>query len=86
MPIPLHHAETVEGFLLYVAAYEELGRELGFHCLFRGQTRDYFLHEHLRVMPYSFRQEGEAFSPGVVERSWVEQQLTPWVRFLGGDL
>jgi hypothetical protein len=40
--IPQHHARTVEDAMHIVGGYLRFAESIGFVCVFRGQTRDYF--------------------------------------------
>jgi hypothetical protein len=82
--IPQHHAATPAEFFAYAESYAQLtSRVLPLHCLFRGQTRDYFKSGgELSVLPAGFRSQGGPFSRGAVKWEWVDSQLMPWLAFL----
>src|ERR1051325_9811761 len=86
--IPQHHATTPAEFFAYAESYAQLASATSavvpLHCLFRGQTRDYFSSDgQLSVLPAGFRSDGGTFSTGLVKWEWVEGQLMPWLACLG---
>ena len=81
--IPQHHATTPAEFFAYAESYAQLTSRVPLHCLFRGQTRDYFkAGGELSVLPAGFRSQGGPFSRGLVKREWVDAQLMPWLAYL----
>ncbi len=80
-----HRVGNIAEFQLWATRYQQLARDINMECVFRGQTRDYFVDGELRVLPAAFRQEGTPFS-GYTTREVVEAQLRPWLTLLDETL
>jgi hypothetical protein len=48
---PQHHAHNLEDAMRVVGAYRKISGQIGWHCVFRGQTRDYYVSDSLAVLP-----------------------------------
>ena len=80
-----HRVSNVAEFQLLATRYQQLARDINMECVFRGQTRDYFVDGKLTVLPTAFRQKGTPFSESTT-REVVEMQLRPWLTFLDETL
>jgi hypothetical protein len=79
--IPQHHAKTFEDAMYIIGGYRRLAENIGFHCVFRGQTRDYYdTTGVLIVLPGIIR------SPELYEQyltgGAVRDSLAPWLKVL----
>jgi FRG domain len=69
--IPQHHAHNLEDAMRIVGSYRKLSGQIGWHCVFRGQTRDYYVSDSLAVLPAIARSKdsiGAFFEP---LRTWL---------------
>src|SRR5262245_19527875 len=69
--IPQHHAHNFEDAMRSVGGYRKLSEQIGWRCVFRGQTRDYYVSDSLAVLPAIARSKdsiGAFFEP---MRTWL---------------
>ena len=80
--IPQHHARTVEAAMAIIGAYRRFAEKIGFSCVFRGQTRDYFnTVQVLLVLPGILR-VNRLYQKYISNHRGFSNLLNPWLSVL----
>jgi hypothetical protein len=80
--IPQHHARSVADAMVIIGGYQRLAEKLGFSCVFRGQTRDYFDADGaLSVVP-AIQRVNRLYWQYITNHRGFRDAIAPWVDVL----
>jgi hypothetical protein len=79
--IPQHHAHNLEDAMRIVSGYRHLAGQIGWACVFRGQTRDYYVSGSLAVRP-AIARSAELYTDFATNAGAFRASLDTWVAVL----